>query len=107
MKKLLLAISILSGTVVYAVTPPHQGTNLKSIISPSCTHTVSATSVASVTCNGEITIYSVTSSCTATDSDCGLAYAAARACAQVKAQHQLRKVLVLLPPCDETGPPQP
>lgn len=89
--------------------PPHhhQGTNLKSLTNPSCTHTVSITATAEYECNGEITIFSATSSCTATDSDCGLAYAAARACAQVKAQHQLRKVVVLLPPCDETGPPQP
>lgn len=69
--------------------------------------TASYTANGSQDCDGIITYYTATSSCTVTHPDCDLAYGGALSCAKAIASHKLKKVMSLLPPCDEPEPPQP
>ena len=88
--------------------PPTHTTNyLSNIAVPNCTMTASYTANGSQDCDGIITYYTATSSCTSTDPDCNTAYAAALACARAVASHKLKRLLTLLPPCDGPEPPQP
>lgn len=101
MKTFLIALLLFCGKTLFAFS----ATEIFTVDNPTCTRTSSYTARASHECNGELTFYTVTRSCTFTDPDCSTASGGALACAIVKAQQEMRRIVSLIQPCDGGGGP--